>query len=319
METLFQILQPLQSWLFETLVLPLLFELGMMSYADDAYAGTGIFVLGMFELVLIYLLARPLELLNPVEHWKNRRGVRVDVLYTLLNRSGLLPLIFFFALDPVLTPTQIALREAGYLPPNLEELVPWLASQPVIAFLVYALLIDLAEYWRHRLQHHFSWWWALHAVHHSQRTMSFWADDRNHVVDGLIQTVWLIAVAHVIGVPSNQFVFLVLFMRFIESFSHANARFTYGWLGERLLVSPHYHRIHHGIGVGHEGKAQGCNFATLFPIWDIVFRTANFEKTYPATGIRDQLEGVDYGKGFIAQHAKALARMWRALVPAKSA
>jgi sterol desaturase/sphingolipid hydroxylase (fatty acid hydroxylase superfamily) len=316
MEYLFTLLQPAQSWLFETLVLPALFQFGFMSYADDAYDATGVFMLGLAEVVLIYLIARPLELWNPVEPWRDRRGVRVDVLYTLLYRSGALPLLFYFLLDPVLYPTEIALRAAGYLPPNLEELIPWLQDHALLAFVVYALVIDFTEYWRHRLQHHFHWWWALHAVHHSQRTMSFWTDDRNHVVDGLLQAVWLTVVAHLIGVPGSQFLLLVLFMRFVESVSHANVRLSFGWLGERLLVGPHYHRIHHGIGVGHEGRYQGCNFATLFPVWDILFGTANFTRDYPATGIRDQLEGVDYGAGFVSQQVKALVRLWRALVRA---
>jgi sterol desaturase/sphingolipid hydroxylase (fatty acid hydroxylase superfamily) len=317
METLFDLLQPLQSRLFEGLVLPFLYHAGMMSLADNAYDATGIFTLGLAEMGLIYLICRPLEAWRPVEPWQNRHDVRVDVLYTFLYRSGLLPLVFYFALDPLLTPGEIALREAGYLPPNLEELVPWLQTQPLVAFLVYALLIDFAEYWRHRLQHRFHWWWALHAVHHSQRRMSFWTDDRNHVVDGLLQAVWLTVVAHLIGVPGSQFMALVLAMRFVESFSHANVKLDFGWLGERLLVSPHYHRLHHGIGVGHEGRHQGCNFATLFPLWDMLFGTAHFGREFPATGIRDQLDGVDYGAGFWRQQGKALARLWRSLMPAR--
>jgi sterol desaturase/sphingolipid hydroxylase (fatty acid hydroxylase superfamily) len=318
METLFDLLQPLQSLLFEGIVLPFLYHAGMMSLADDAYGAAGIFTLGLAEMGLIYLICRPLEAWRPVEAWPHRREVRVDVLYTFLYRCGLLPLLFFFALDPVLTPTEIALREAGHLPPNLEELVPWLQAQPLVAFLVYALLIDLAEYWLHRLQHRFHWWWALHAVHHSQRQMSFWTDDRNHVVDGLLQAVWLTVVAHLIGVPGSQFTALVLAMGLVESLSHANLKLTFGWLGERLLVSPHYHRLHHGIGIGHEGRHQGCNFATLFPLWDLVFGSAHFERAYPATGIRDQLDGADYGTGFWNQQAKALARLWRSLTPARS-
>jgi sterol desaturase/sphingolipid hydroxylase (fatty acid hydroxylase superfamily) len=123
-------------------------------------------------------------------------------------------------------------------------------------------------------------------------------------------------VALAIGVPGNQFVLLVLLMRFVESLSHANLRLGFGALGDRLLVSPRFHRIHHGIGVGHEGTARGCNFATLFPVWDVLFGTANFGRDFPATGIRDQLDGADYGRGFLAQQWKALSRLRRALRPA---
>lgn len=72
-------------------------------------------------------------------------------------------------------------------------------------------------------------------------------------------------------------------------------------------MSPRYHRLHHGIG--HEGAARGCNFATLFPVWDMLFGTAHFERAYPPTGIRDQLDGRDYGQGFWSQQWLALRRM----------
>jgi sterol desaturase/sphingolipid hydroxylase (fatty acid hydroxylase superfamily) len=239
----------------------------------------------------------------------------VDVLYTFLYKTGALSFIFFLLLVVPLGHLDYLLREFGYVPPNLEELMPWLRQHPVAAFLTYVVTIDFAEYWRHRLQHRFRWWWALHAVHHSQRTMSYWTDDRNHVLDGLLQSLWLALVAQLIGVPGSQFVLIVMLFRLVESLSHANLRLGFGALGDRLLVSPRYHRIHHGIGLGHEGKARGCNFAILFPAWDWIFGTANFEQLYPPTGIRDQLQGADYGQGFADQQLKALTRLRRALAP----
>lgn len=313
MDYLFQLLEPLQSWLFQGAVLPALYRLGFMAYADEAYDATGLFVLGLAELGVIYVLIRPLEWWRPVERWAERRAVRVDVLYTFLYRSGLLPLVFFFVLQPLLQPLEKGLRAAGWLPPNLEELIPLLEAQPLAAFLAYAALIDLAEYWRHRLSHRFSWWWALHAVHHSQRQLTLWADDRNHVLDGLIQALTLAVLALAIGVPGNQFIAVVLAMRLLESLAHANVRIGFGRIGDRLLVSPRYHRLHHAIGTGHEGRYHGCNFATLFPLWDMLFGTANFARAYPPTGIRDQLTGADYGVGFWDQQVKGLVRLWRAL------
>jgi sterol desaturase/sphingolipid hydroxylase (fatty acid hydroxylase superfamily) len=102
---------------------------------------------------------------------------------------------------------------------------------------------------------------------------------------------------------------LVVAGRVVESLSHANLRVSFGRIGEYLLVSPRFHRVHHAIGLGHEGRSRGCNFAVLFPVWDVLFRTANFENVYPATGVRDQLEGRDYGRGFWAQQILGVKRM----------
>ena len=106
---------------------------------------------------------------------------------------------------------------------------------------------------------------------------------------------------------------LLIASRSLETLQHANLRLSFGRWGERLLVSPRFHRRHHAIGDGHEGSYRGCNFAVLFPIWDVVFRSANFADGYPATGIRDQLAGDgggrDYGRGFWRQQWLGLKRM----------
>ena len=99
----------------------------------------------------------------------------------------------------------------------------------------------------------------------------------------------------------------------VQSVQHANLPWTYGPLGY-LLVSPVFHRVHHAIGVGHEGRRHGCNFAVLFPVWDIVFGTADYRSAVEPTGIRDQLpppqgRGHDYGDGFWRQQWLGLRRM----------
>ncbi|MGH8635725.1 MAG: sterol desaturase family protein [Burkholderiales bacterium] len=299
----------LQGWLFQSAVLPALYGLGFMDFAEPAFDATGFVLLGLVQIAAVYVLLRPLEAWRPAEHWQDRNAVRSDVLYTFLNRVGFVPIAVYAVLTPLVDAFDAQLRAAGYIPRSLEDLVPVLAQSPLAAFCVYLLVLDLADYWRHRLQHRLRPWWALHALHHSQRQMTFWNDDRNHLLDELIAGFWFAGVAFLIGVPPEQFVAAVMLTRFVESLSHANVRFGFGALGERLLVSPRFHRTHHAVGVGHEGQRFGCNFATLFPLWDMVFGTANFAHRGTATGVRDQLEGRDYGERFLAQQWLGLKRL----------
>lgn len=305
----YALVEPLQSWLFETAVLPLLHASGFSALADEVFDGIGTSLLGLLFIGVAYSLIRPLEAWRPFEHWQNRHALRVDVLYTWLDKSGVLPLSFFLLLVPLWLPIQAWLHANELVPWQLEDLFPRLEQNPVVSFFVYALVIDFFEYWRHRLQHRFDWWWGLHCIHHSQRQMSFWCDSRNHLLDGLIQAAWVTVIALLIGVPGAQFVGIVLLMQFVEAMSHANTRIGYGWLGERLLVSPRFHRLHHGLGVGHEGSARGCNFAVLFPVWDMLFRTARYDVAPGATGIRDQAEGAWYGDSLWEQQVVGLRRM----------
>lgn len=308
-----EIFSNVHTGLFESLVQPVLYALGFMSYAEPAFDALEFALYGVLEIGLMLLLLRPLESWRPVEHWKDRRAVRVDVLYTFLHNLGVVPLAVFVLLRPLQDSVDGALRLQGFIPPSLEDVLPWLAAHPLASFFIYLAILDLAEYWRHRLQHRFHWWWGLHALHHSQRQLSLWSDRRNHLLDDVLADLWMVLVALAIGVPPAHFLGIVIVTRLVESLSHTNVRLHFGWLGERLLVSPRYHRTHHGLGVGHEGRAQGCNFAPLFPLWDMLFGTANFARDYPATGIRDQLDGVDYGEGFIRQQLLGVRRMLRAL------
>jgi sterol desaturase/sphingolipid hydroxylase (fatty acid hydroxylase superfamily) len=198
--------------------------------------------------------------------------------------------------------------------PTIEDFIPGIVRNGFVAFFLYVVVFDFVEYWMHRLQHRYHWWWSLHSLHHSQRQMSFWADDRNHLFDDVLTSAAVALVALAIGVPSEQFMMIVIATRMIESLSHVNARLSFGWLGSRLLVSPSFHRRHHAIGAGHEGRFQGVNFATLFPVWDILFRTADFTPGYQPTGIRDQLEGRDYGNSFWQQQWLGMVRLKDALL-----
>jgi sterol desaturase/sphingolipid hydroxylase (fatty acid hydroxylase superfamily) len=145
--------------------------------------------------------------------------------------------------------------------------------------------------------------------------MTMWSDSRVHLLDGLLRDVLLIVLSQLIGVQPSQFIVIVLLTQLVENLSHANVRMSFGRLGSRLLVGPMFHRFHHSIAYDEStaGPAHGHNFAVLFPVWDILFKTARFETAYPPTGIHDQLPeegGRDYGRGFISQQVLGIKRMF---------
>jgi sterol desaturase/sphingolipid hydroxylase (fatty acid hydroxylase superfamily) len=308
-EMLTQAFAAVQGWIFETAVQPVIFALGLMAYVEDAHEAVATVMIGVIEIGVLCLLFKPLEKWRPVEQWQDTKAVRSDVIYTWLHRLGVLPLLIFLLLVVPVSELDAWLRMNDLVRPNIEDVIPGIARNGVAAFLIYLLVFDFVEYWLHRWQHRFNWWWALHGLHHSQRQMSFWTDDRNHLLDDVVTSSVLALVALAIGVPSEQFVMILIGTRMIESLSHANTRLDFGLVGERLLVSPRFHRRHHAIGAGHEGVYQGVNFAVLFPLWDILFRTADFTPGYQPTGIRDQLTGRDYGIGFWRQQWLGLVRL----------
>lgn len=309
-----------QGWLFEAAIQPFIFHFGLGDVTEEAFEGTEWLLIGVAELVLLFLVLRPLEALFPVHAFSDPRARWNDFVYTVLHRVGLFPLLVFFTLDPLLDSVTAALHMEGVSAFNLENLLPDMG--PLASFLLYFVVLDFFDYWYHRASHQFNWWWGLHSLHHSQQNMNLWSDDRNHLLDDVLRDVYMGAVAVAIGVQPAQYVLLVSLSRILQSLQHANIRLHFGAIGERLLVSPRYHRLHHSIA-GHEsngkGTLGGCNFAVLLPVWDIVFRTANFAPEFVRTGIRDQLPqagsdgavtpGRDYGRGFWRQQWLGLKRM----------
>ncbi|MBK6850422.1 MAG: sterol desaturase family protein [Burkholderiales bacterium] len=311
-----------QQTLFELAVQPLVFALGGASLLEDAFNATGWLLVGLLQISVMLLVFAPLQRWRPVETTVDHRAVRVDVIYTLIHRLGMFRLAVFFMLDPFWTDLWGTFSLNGFsgwhLDASLAPLWPGVTDTALAAFLLYLVLLDLFDYWFHRLEHRYDWWWALHAVHHSQRHMTMWTDSRNHLLDDLIRDVVLAVLARLIGVPPGQFVAVVACTQLLENLAHVNARVSFGWLGERLLVSPRFHRLHHAIGAGHESQGKGtlggCNYAVLFPVWDVIFGTARFEPYEGPVGIRDQLPsegGRDYGRSLWSQQRLGLMRLLR--------
>jgi sterol desaturase/sphingolipid hydroxylase (fatty acid hydroxylase superfamily) len=312
MSRLLDLFGDVQLTLFERVLQPLMFALGLGNLLEDGFRATGWLLVGLLQIALMLTLMRALERWRPVEAVTDRAAVRTDIAYTLLHRLGLFRVVLFFAVDPLWDALAGQLHLAGLTTLELDHLWPGVTDVPLVSFVLYLLLFDLADYWYHRAQHHFHWWWQLHALHHSQRQMTLWTDNRNHLLDDLLRDSAFVALALAIGVPPGQFIALVALMQLVESLSHANVRLGFGPL-RWLLVSPRFHRLHHAIGLGHESAGQGSlgghNFAVLFPVWDLVFGTARFDAVDAPTGIRDQLEGRDYGRGFWAQQWLGLKRL----------
>lgn len=305
-----------QQWLFEQAVQPVVYALGMGNLLEDAFDATGWLLAGLLQIVVMLTVFRALERWRPAEPLTDRAAVRTDVLYTLLHRLGLFRLALFFSLVPLWNDGIGWLRLQGLPTFHLDNLWPGVTDVAWVSLLLYLLLFDLVGYALHRAQHQFGWWWQLHALHHSQRQMTLWSDNRNHLLDDLIHDSVFVLVGLLVGIAPGQFVAVVVITQLLESLSHANVRLGFGRWGDRLLVSPRFHRVHHAIGIGHEsngvGTLGGHNFSVLFPVWDVLFGTAEFQRPVEPTGIRDQLPehgGRDYGRGFWSQQWLGLKRL----------
>jgi sterol desaturase/sphingolipid hydroxylase (fatty acid hydroxylase superfamily) len=176
-----------------------------------------------------------------------------DIVYAIVVRIVLFPLIAYFEYDFLQRSLAGFVKFFGLTPPSLPDLV----GSSTLAFLLGFAVFDLTDSWRHRLAHRFGWFYGVHSLHHTEDHMTFWSDERMHLLEEAITYVMPMAVGLAIGISSFQFPFVILGFRLIGSVAHANTCFGYGWLGDRLIVSPQFHRIHHAL----RSAGRGISFS----------------------------------------------------------
>jgi sterol desaturase/sphingolipid hydroxylase (fatty acid hydroxylase superfamily) len=281
-----------QEFLFAKIVGPLLYQFDLMSWAEDIFDGIDWFLFGCIQIFLIIVVLRTWERLAPAEMQERfSKANWSDVIYTLFHRLGIFHGLIFIALSGFFFQMDAILHDFRFERFNVESWWPGVTSIPLVSFLVYLVLLDLVGYLYHRASHTFHWWWQLHALHHSQTVMTAWSDNRNHILDDIMDAAVTAFFALLFGVSPGQFIILIALSQFIQSWQHANIKVHLG-KAQYLLVSPMFHRMHHAVGYGHEamgkpGVLGGCNFGILFPWWDMFFRTAIFPKEVYPTGVRN--------------------------------
>jgi sterol desaturase/sphingolipid hydroxylase (fatty acid hydroxylase superfamily) len=315
LDGLMHVIVQVQGFVFENAIQPVLYQFGLMDWAEDVFDGLEVPLLGAMAILVTYVLCRPLEWWRPVERWGERKAVWTDIIYTVVHKLGLVPAILFLVLSPIGTVIEADLRFHGYIPPAVEQVIPGLAAWPFLTFIVYIVIIDFGEYWRHRLQHRLPWWWALHSLHHDQRQMTLWSDDRNHILDDILALVWSGTFAMLIGVAPSEYPLVLILFRLIESLSHTNVRARFGRVGGALLVGPQYHRLHHAIEHAEApfDRSRGCNFAVILPLWDVIFRTYRPDQLYLPTGVA-ALDGKVIRCGYLAHQAEGFRRLGAAIL-----
>lgn len=291
------------AWLAEHAITPLLQWSGRNDNPVDIAVAV---LLTALQLGVISLLFRPLESWFPAEHWPDRRLTTVDRNYTLLMLMGVFPLFSYLLLAPFAQWGE----GGGDGPSGLRAWVPWFQQHPWLLFAVYYLLYDFIYYWMHRAQHALPWWWALHSMHHSQRQLSCWSNDRGSYIDGALQSFILVSAALLTGIEVDEFAALMLIGELVQNYSHANVRFGFGrWLG-RLLVDPIFHRLHHMVVDPQRPGLHNCNFGQVFSLWDVLFGTALYGEPVRPTGVADPVVDADNERGLVQMQWHAARRFW---------
>ena len=167
------------------------------------------------------------------------------------------------------------------------------------------LVVDLAGYTQHYIQHRIPLLWRVHRTHHTDHDYDFSTGARFHPIETLFTTAFLLIPVAVLGAPAAAVLLSQLISTAIGFIEHGNLR--YSAVLDRTLklvvVTPNMHRIHHS----RRGTESRTNYGGTFTWWDRLFGTYLDE---PADGHERMTFGVD---GFLER--KHLALHWMLAQP----
>lgn len=142
-------------------------------------------------------------------------------------------------------------------------------SDPYAKGLASFVLLDLALYGWHWLNHHLDVLWMLHRVHHSDRCMNVSTAFRLH--GGEIALTTLVKAAFIIltGIDSALLLANEAVITLFVMFHHTNIAFPgERWLA-RVIVVPALHRTHHSTRRAEHDR----NYGAVLSLWDRLFGT----------------------------------------------
>ncbi|MBF9049028.1 hypothetical protein GTA62_03700 [Roseobacter sp. HKCCD9010] len=160
------------------------------------------------------------------------------------------------------------------------------------------LVVDFIGWAVHYIQHKVPLLWQFHKVHHSAEVMHPISNFREHPIDnfgygliiglgyGFVHGVALRFLGYVPNMPSLLGLPVLMFL---FNFTAYNLRHSHVWLRwpgvwSMVFPSPAHHHVHHSCHPDHIDK----NFAFMFPVWDVIFRTYHMPEDN-----RDVVFGID--------------------------
>jgi sterol desaturase/sphingolipid hydroxylase (fatty acid hydroxylase superfamily) len=159
----------------------------------------------------------------------------------------------------------LGLRLAVFM--ALASLAPVTWGVSVASVVVAYILVDFVYYWKHRLFHATRIGWALHATHHSSRSLNFLATFRINWIEAAVSYVFFAPLA-LLGFDPWLLLVLVEVNDGWQFVCHTELRNPFRGL-ERWFNTPNIHRVHHAKN----SDLQGRNFGSTFMIWDRLFGT----------------------------------------------
>jgi len=216
----------------------------------------------------------------PKNVWWHRSS-RLDYAYFVVN--AIVMLILFSPLIVWVYPATVQ----GFLGLFGQAGLPSFTGSPIgvafLYFLAFVLMTDFMVFLAHYLQHKIPFLWEFHKVHHAAEVLNPITLYRQHPLDFLLTgilagggTAFVHALfTHLFSQPFSLWtigglnVLALAFYVLGYNLRHSHIRVSFGRVGDRWLISPEQHQLHHSCIEKHFDKNMGL----IFAVWDRLFKT----------------------------------------------
>ena len=148
------------------------------------------------------------------------------------------------------------------------------------------VLLDFWIYWWHRANHHFSFLWRFHRIHHLDQWLDATSAVRFHfgevVLSALVRALFILC----LGISLQSVIVFEMLVLLMAGVQHSNIRLPvrFETLMSKLLITPSIHWVHHHV----LRKDTDSNYGTVFSFWDRLFGSMS-----PNSRTPDMVIGLD--------------------------
>jgi sterol desaturase/sphingolipid hydroxylase (fatty acid hydroxylase superfamily) len=155
----------------------------------------------------------------------------------------------------------------------------WIAAPWWIAWPGTLVVWSLGQYAFHRLSHQSPLLWRLHRVHHCDVHLDVSSALRNHPLEMIVGTAFMIPIAALVGLSPVLLGVYEGVEAIVNMLTHANLRIPHAVErhARALLVTPGLHRLHHSA----VRAETDSNYGNVFTLWDRLFGTYCGRTTQP--------------------------------------
>jgi sterol desaturase/sphingolipid hydroxylase (fatty acid hydroxylase superfamily) len=146
----------------------------------------------------------------------------------------------------------------------------------IVEVIISVIILDLIIYLQHLLAHRWKWFWRLHSIHHSDKTLDVTTAVRFHTLEIVLSL--FIKMFFILLLWINEISVVIFEIILVSSaiFNHSNLKIP-NFLDKILsyiIVTPEFHQVHHSVI-----KIQtDSNYWFFLSVWDKFFGTYTYHK-----------------------------------------